>query len=82
MVSKSRSKLLSVRLVRVEKGRDALAGLLIMPIGFDVAFRPRFPVIGRNGVDLRDKWAHAAEGYLGVSCPDMPNWVTFLGPNW
>lgn len=50
--------------------------------GFDVSFRPRFPVIGRNGVDLREKWKVAAEGYLGVSCADMPNWVCFLGPNW
>jgi hypothetical protein len=70
-------------------------------IGFDVSFKPRFPVIGKNGVsslswiyiearvltahlqvNLQDKWANFAEAYFGLACADMPNWITFLGPNW
>ncbi|KAF5970676.1 flavin-binding monooxygenase [Fusarium coicis] len=55
---------------------------IVCATGFDCTHRPRFPVVGRNGVDLREKWKDFAEGYFGVACPDMPNWVTFLGPNW
>ncbi|MCJ1472259.1 hypothetical protein MMC13_000906 [Lambiella insularis] len=62
----------------IERKVDAI----VCATGFDVTFRPRFPVVGKNKVDLRDKWNDAAEGYLGLACPDMPNWITFLGPNW
>jgi len=55
---------------------------IVCATGFDVSHRPRFPIVGRNGVNLQDKWADAAEGYFGCACPDMPNWVTFIGPNW
>lgn len=55
---------------------------IVCATGFDVGFRPRFPVVGLNGVDLREKWKDVAEGYFGLACPDMPNWVTFIGPNW
>ena len=55
---------------------------IVCATGFDVSFKPRFPVIGRNGVNLQDKWADAAEGYFGITCADMPNWITFIGPNW
>jgi hypothetical protein len=70
-------------------------------IGFDVSFKPRFPVIGKNGVssppricitdlvltahlqvNLQDKWANFTKAYFGLACADMPNWITFLGPNW
>ncbi|TVY26051.1 FAD-binding monooxygenase [Lachnellula hyalina] len=52
------------------------------PLGFDTTYRPRFPVVGRGGVNLQDKWKYAAEAYFGLACADMPNWLTFIGPNW
>ena len=55
---------------------------IVCATGFDVSHRPRFPIVGRNGINLQDKWKDAAEGYFGVCCPDMPNWCTFIGPNW
>ena len=48
---------------------------IVCATGFDVTYRPRFPVIGKNGVDLRKKWAAAPEGYLGLGVPDMPNFM-------
>ena len=62
----------------VERKVDAI----VCATGFDCTHRPRFPVVGKDGVNLQDKWSEQAEGYFGVTCPDMPNWVTFLGPNW
>ncbi|OPB44503.1 hypothetical protein A0O28_0028220 [Trichoderma guizhouense] len=55
---------------------------IICATGFDMTYRPRFSVIGKNGVDLREKWKDAPKAYFGMQCPDMPNWITFFGPNW
>ncbi|MBE3112497.1 MAG: hypothetical protein IMZ46_18640 [Acidobacteria bacterium] len=43
---------------------------------------PRFPIVGRNAVDLRAKWASQdPESYLSVAAPDMPNFFMMAGPN-
>ncbi|KAJ2890505.1 hypothetical protein MKZ38_001804, partial [Zalerion maritima] len=55
---------------------------LVCATGFDVSYRPRFPLVGLNGVDLRDKWAKIPEGYFGLGCPDIPNYITYIGPTW
>jgi cation diffusion facilitator CzcD-associated flavoprotein CzcO len=55
---------------------------IICATGFDVTYRPRFPIIGKNGVNLYEKWKNEPEGYLGLACPDMPNWLMFVGPTW
>ncbi|EME38864.1 flavin-binding monooxygenase-like protein [Dothistroma septosporum NZE10] len=55
---------------------------VICATGFDVSYRPRFPVIGKDGVDLREKWDLCPESYLGLAIPDMPNFLTFIGPTW
>lgn len=63
-------------------GRERKVDTIVCATGFDVTYRPRFPVIGRNGVDLYEKWKDAPESYLGLGCPDMPNWLMFIGPTW
>ncbi|KAH8811635.1 flavin-binding monooxygenase-like protein [Xylogone sp. PMI_703] len=55
---------------------------IVCATGFDVSYRPRFPIVGRNGVDLREKWKTSPESYLGLSVPDIPNFITFIGPTW
>ncbi|KAK4940114.1 hypothetical protein LTR10_019743 [Elasticomyces elasticus] len=55
---------------------------IVCATGFDVSYRPRFPIIGQNGVDLADKWKVCPEGYLGLAIPEFPNFLTFVGPNW
>lgn len=42
--------------------------------GFDVSFRPRFPIIGRNGVDLSDLWRDRPTAYMSFSVPEFPNY--------
>ncbi|EPE02147.1 steroid monooxygenase [Ophiostoma piceae UAMH 11346] len=54
--------------------------VLICATGFDLSFRPRFPIIGRNGVDLREAWKDRATAYLSMTPADMPNYFVFLGP--
>jgi hypothetical protein len=53
---------------------------IVCATGFDVTYRPRFPIIGKNGVDLYEKWKNEPKGYLGLACPDMPNWLMYIGP--
>lgn len=54
---------------------------IVCATGFDVSYKPRFPIVGRGGVDLREKWKTCPEAYLGLAVPDMPNFITFIGPS-
>ena len=54
---------------------------MVCATGFDVSFRPHYPTIGRDGVDLRAKWGSAPESYFSVAAADMPNYFVTIGPN-
>lgn len=49
------------------EGQERKVDTVICATGFDVSYRPRFQIIGQNGVDLREKWKTIAESYLGKS---------------
>lgn len=51
------------------EGQKCKVDTIICATGFDVSYRPRFPIIGQNGVDLREKWKTIPESYLGKSNP-------------
>ncbi|KAL2826251.1 hypothetical protein BDW59DRAFT_179602 [Aspergillus cavernicola] len=56
--------------------------VIVCATGFDTSFRPSFPLIGRNGVNLADKWeSDIPAAYFGFLVPDMPNYFCFIGPN-
>jgi cation diffusion facilitator CzcD-associated flavoprotein CzcO len=55
--------------------------VIVCATGFDVSHIPHYPVQGRGGVTLAQKWAVEPESYLSVACPDMPNYFIFTGPN-
>ena len=63
-------------------GVERKVDTIVCATGFDNSYRPHFPIVGRNGVDLRDKWAVNPESYLGLAVPEMPNFMTFIGPTW
>jgi cation diffusion facilitator CzcD-associated flavoprotein CzcO len=62
-------------------GQEYPVDVLICATGFDVSFRPRFSIKGKDGQDLRDVWSGEAHSYLGVGAPSQPNYFHFLGPN-
>ena len=64
-----------------EDGIERFVDTVVCATGFDADFRPSFPVIGRNGVDLRDQWKDVPEAYFGLAAPNLPNWFTFMGPS-
>lgn len=53
---------------------------IICATGFNMSFSPRFPIVGRNGVNLQKKWDVLPECYLSVTAADMPNYFMYLGP--
>ncbi|KAF2025328.1 FAD/NAD(P)-binding domain-containing protein, partial [Setomelanomma holmii] len=60
---------------RVTTGVDTI----ICATGFDLSCAPRFPIIGRGGVDLAERWRENPHAYLSVTATDMPNFFTVLG---
>ncbi|KAH8597214.1 cyclohexanone monooxygenase [Bisporella sp. PMI_857] len=52
---------------------------IITATGFSDGYAPRFPTIGKDGVDLVDKWSFDGdigypETYLGMMAPGFPNY--------
>ncbi|OAL31040.1 hypothetical protein AYO20_08461 [Fonsecaea nubica] len=67
--------------IKTKDGQYYELDVVICATGFDVSNRPPFPVVGRNGIDLGEKWKDEPESYLSMACPDMPNYFMFMGPN-
>ncbi|WEW61449.1 hypothetical protein PRK78_006939 [Emydomyces testavorans] len=63
-----------------EDGIEREADTIVCATGFDTSYRPRFPIVGEGGVDLREKWKICPESYLGLAVPGYPNYMTFIGP--
>jgi hypothetical protein len=57
------------------------APTVICATGFDVSHRPRYPFIGQNNINLREKWEDEPESYISVMTPDFPNYFMMMGPN-
>ncbi|KAK3396901.1 hypothetical protein B0T20DRAFT_500411 [Sordaria brevicollis] len=54
--------------------------VLICATGFDVSYRPRFPIVAGDK-NLQDVWAEDPESYLGLAVADFPNYFMIFGPN-
>lgn len=50
-------------------------------VGYDTTYQSPFPMVGRNGTNLNDKWSPHPITYLSVCVDEFPNWFFSLGPN-
>ncbi|KAK6365667.1 hypothetical protein LTS17_011053 [Exophiala oligosperma] len=66
--------------LRIASGAEFKVDAVICATGFDLSCVPRFPIIGRNEVNLQDSWRNNPESYLSVTAADMPNYFTVIGP--
>lgn len=58
------------------------ADVIIYGTGFTAAdFLMPMKVLGRDGVDLHEKWGGDARAHLGVTLPGFPNLFLLYGPN-
>ncbi|PWY83418.1 flavin-binding monooxygenase [Aspergillus heteromorphus CBS 117.55] len=55
--------------------------VLVCATGFDTTFAPRFPMVGRNGLSLAERWKTTPENYLSVAVDGFPNYFICFGPN-
>lgn len=63
-------------------GKTRPVDAIFCATGFDTSFKPRISIIGRNGVNLADKWTKEdPEAYFGTLVSEMPNYFSFIGPN-
>lgn len=65
-----------------QDGQHYDVDVILCATGFDTTWIPRFPFIGRNGIDLRDFWGseHGVTSYLSIGTPGFPNHFSFCGP--
>jgi hypothetical protein len=57
------------------------AVVVVCATGYATDWKPRWHMVGRNGVDLRQEWDKDPVSYISVGAADMPNYFTVLGPN-
>lgn len=47
--------------------------MFICATGFDISFAPRYPVIGRGGISLKEQWKDRPSAYMSMAVPNFPN---------
>ena len=62
--------------VRLATGEIIKLDMLACATGFDVSFCPRYALIGRGGIQLRDQWAERPKSYLTLAVPNFPNFFS------
>ncbi|THG96305.1 hypothetical protein EW026_g5500 [Hermanssonia centrifuga] len=62
-------------------GKHQDLDVIICATGYDTSFKFPFPIVGRNGIDIRTKWSPHPKTYLAMCVDGFPNWFFSLGPN-
>lgn len=67
--------------IKTKSGQELEYDIIVCATGFDTTFKPAFPLIGRNGVNMADKWAtDQPKAYFSMCVPDFPNYFCKLLP--
>ena len=68
--------------VRTEDGELHEADVLVYSTGFTASdFLMPMRIVGRDGVELHDRWKGDARAFLGITLPGYPNLFLLYGPN-
>lgn len=62
-------------------GKHRPVEAIVCATGFETSPGGGFPILGRNGVNLRHRYAQRPETYLGLCTDGFPNFFQSLGPN-
>ncbi|KAJ9631215.1 hypothetical protein H2204_008300 [Knufia peltigerae] len=62
-------------------GKHRPVDTIVCATGFDTSFQGRFPIYGRGGINLQERYRVRPETYLTVSVDQFPNFFQSLGPN-
>lgn len=61
--------------ILTDDGVEHEVDVIICATGFDVSFRPYFPIIGREGKSLSDKWEAEPQAYFAMAAAGFPNFM-------
>ncbi|KAH6868165.1 putative monooxygenase [Alternaria rosae] len=67
--------------IEISTGEVIELDAIVCATGFNVSWKPRFPIIGRNNIDMRDQWSSRPTAYLSFAVPNFPNYILYMGPN-
>ncbi|EED15420.1 flavin-binding monooxygenase, putative [Talaromyces stipitatus ATCC 10500] len=67
--------------IRTADGVHREVDVIVCATGFDTSYLPRFPMTGRNGLSLAEKWKEIPETYISLATNEFPNYFICLGPN-
>ena len=62
-------------------GVHRLVDAIVCATGFDASFQGRFPIYGRGGISLRERYQNRVETYMSLCVDGFPNLFQSLGPN-
>jgi cation diffusion facilitator CzcD-associated flavoprotein CzcO len=66
--------------IRTADGKERDVDAIICATGFDVSWRPRFRLAGKDGFELDAAWAREPRSYISIAIENMPNYFIFNGP--
>lgn len=68
--------------ITTEDGKEHALDAIVLATGFQAAeMLAPFPVRGRGGEELSERWKEGAEAYLGTTLSGFPNLFMLFGPN-
>ncbi|KAF9453877.1 FAD/NAD(P)-binding domain-containing protein [Macrolepiota fuliginosa MF-IS2] len=67
--------------IETADGKIQELDVIVCATGFDTSSRYGFPIVGRNGLDLADKYTPVPRTYLGIATDGFPNFFHVFGPN-
>ncbi|KAI0087271.1 flavin-binding monooxygenase [Irpex rosettiformis] len=67
--------------VEIDDGRSIPADIIVCATGFDASYKFPFPIVGRNGVPLNQKWTPHPRTYVAACTDGFPNLFFAFGPN-
>ncbi|TBU38967.1 FAD/NAD(P)-binding domain-containing protein [Dichomitus squalens] len=67
--------------IGTEDGKHKDLDLVFCATGYDTSWQLPFQIVGRNGVELNDKWKPYPTSYLSMCVDGFPNMFMSLGPN-
>ena len=62
--------------IELDTGEIIELDAIVCATGFDVSWKPRFPVIGRGAIDIREQWSDRPTAYLSLAVPNFPNYIS------
>lgn len=67
--------------VITKDGQHRAVDAIICATGFDTSVSSGFPIYGKDGVNIRQKYSEDPRTYLGLCTDGFPNFFQSLGPN-